>query len=521
MTDRYDVLLVGAGHNGLVCAHYLARAGRRVLVLEVRDEPGGCAATREFAPGYSVSACAQWLNQLHPDIMQDLALENSGLEWAARDLETISLDREGQHLTLLGDRVEGERVSREDREAYRVFHARTSKYVKLLRKAFEARAPKLVESNVTDRLNLLKLGLGLKLLGREGMSDLMRVILINMYDLMEESFDSAQLKALLSLDSLLGAHMGPRTPNTVFGYLYRRLGDSFGHHGPAVLKGGMGALGKAMAASARAAGVEIRTGERVTSIDLEAGRVCGVTLASGEQLRAPVVISNADPVTTFEKLVGYRNIETGVARRVSQIRFNSGTVKLHLALDRLPDFPGLSEQQLGQRLVIAPDMDYIESAFNAVKYREYSTAPVMDISIPSLHDRSLAPEEGHVLSAIIQFAPYAPNEGWEACRERYIEQLIACIADYAPDIGQRIVAAELLTPADLENDFGMTGGHWHHGELSMDQVLMMRPFPGATQYATPCDGLYLCGAGAHPGGGVMGLAGRNAAREILRRGDAA
>ena len=521
MTERYDVLLVGAGHNGLVCAHDLARAGRRVLVLEAREQPGGCASTREFSPGYSVSACAQWLFQLHPDIAIDLALEKSGLEWAARDLATLSLDRDGHHLTLQGDRVEGARLSPADREAFRAFHARTERYVKLLRKAFEARPPRLVESNLTDRLSLLKLGLGLKLLGRRDMSELMRIILINMYDLMEESFDSDQLKALLSLDSVLGAHMGPRTPNTVFGYLYRRLGESLGHNGPSIPKGGMGALGEAMAASARAAGAEIRTGARVASINQEAGRVSGVTLTDGEQLQAQLVVSNADPVSTFEKLVGYRNIETGVARRVSQIRCKSGTAKLHLALNGLPEFSGLSEQQLGQRLVIAPDMDYIESAFNPVKYREYSPEPVMDISIPSLHDRSLAPEGGHVLSAIVQFTPYAPKEGWDACREAYIDKLVACLEAYAPDIRERMVAAQLLTPADLESEFGMTGGHWHHGELSLDQVLMMRPFPGATQYATPCDGLYLCGAGSHPGGGIMGLAGRNAAREILKRGKVA
>jgi phytoene dehydrogenase-like protein len=521
MTDTRDVLVVGAGHNGLVCAHDLAKAGRRVLVLEARDQVGGCAATREFAPGYAVSSCAQWLNQLHPDIVRDLALEKSGLQWAARDLATICLDHGGQHLTLLGNSVRGERVSSQDVAAFREFHARTAKYVKLLRKVFEARAPRLVESNLTDRLTLIKLGLGLKLLGREDMSELMRIILINMYDLMEESFDSPQLKALLSLDSLLGAHMGPRTPNTLFGYLYRRLGESFGYRGQAVLRGGMGALGDAMAASARGAGVEIRTGVSVASIDQEAGRVCGITLAGGEQLRAPLVVSNADPVTTFEKLVGYRNVETGVARRISQIRCKSGTAKLHLALDGLPEFTRLSEQQLGERLVIAPDMDYIENAFNPVKYQEYAADPVMDISIPSLHDPALAPGGGHVLSAVVQFVPYAPKAGWEHCRQEYIDLLIACIANHAPDISQRVVAAELLTPADLEKEFGMTGGHWHHGELSMDQVLMMRPFPGATQYATPCDGLYLCGAGTHPGGGVMGLAGRNAAREILRRGNEA
>ena len=437
MTEHYDVLLVGAGHNGLVSAHDLAKAGRRVLVLEARDTVGGCAATHEFAPGYSVSACAQWVYQLHPDIARDLALEKTGLQWAARDLATLSLDREGQHLTLSGDRVEGARVSREDREAFRAFHARTERYVKLLRKAFEARPPRLVESNLTDRLSLLKLGLGLKLLGRKDMSELMRIILINMYDLMEESFDSDQLKALLSLDSVLGAHMGPRTPNTVFGYLYRRLGESMGHNGPSIPVGGMGALGEAMAASARAAGAEIRTGARVASIDQEAGRVSGVTLVDGEQLRAQVVVSNADPVSTFEKLVGYRNIETGVARRVSQVRCKSGTAKLHLALDGLAGFTGLSEQQLGQRLVIAPDMDYIESAFNPVKYREYSPAPVMDISIPSLHDRSLAPDGGHVRSAIVQFAPHSHKAGWYASREGNVDQSFSWLEAYAPDIRDR------------------------------------------------------------------------------------
>lgn len=521
MTDSYDVVLVGAGHNGLVCATYLARAGKKVLVLEANASPGGCAATREFAPGYSVSSCAQWLNQLHPGVSRDMALEKHGLQWAAQNLASVSLDSQGQHLTLLGDQVSGDRVSADDRDAFRAFHAKTGKYVKVLLKAFEARAPKLVESNLTDRLTLIKLGLGLKMLGRDDMSDLMRIILINMYDVMEESFASEQLKGLLSLDSLLGSRMGPRTPNTVFGYLYRRVGESLGHSGQSLVKGGMGALGEAMAASARAAGVEVRLDAAVASIDVESGRAMGATLASGEQIRAPLVVSNADPVTTFERLVGYRHIETGMARRISQIRCNSGTAKLHLALDGAPAFTGLDARQLGHRLVIAPDMNYIERAFNAVKYDEYSAAPALDISIPTVHDAALAPAGGHVLSAIVQFAPYAPAGGWEAHRATFQQQVVDCIAAYAPGIREQIVASELLTPADLERDYGMTGGHWHHGELSLDQVMMMRPFPGATQYGTAVDGLYLCGAGAHPGGGVMGLAGRNAAREIIKRGAAA
>jgi phytoene dehydrogenase-like protein len=529
MTDHYDVVLIGAGHNGLVCASYLAKGGKKVLVVEAADSPGGCATTREFAPGYSVSACAQWVQQLHPAVIKALALERHGLQWAARDLASVLLDEDGQHLRLLGDRVDGARLAEGDREAFLAFHARTSKFARLLLKLFETRAPKLVESNLADRLTLLKLAVGLKLMGKDDMGDFMRIVLTNMYDLMEEHFDSSQLQALLSVDSVLGSHMGPRTPNTVFGYLYRRAGEIMGHTGVGQVKGGMGALAAAMAASARAAGVELRLGSRVKRIDTLNGRASGVTLASGEQLQAKLVVSNVDPVTTFEQLVGYRHVETGTARRVSQIRCRGGAAKLHLALNGAPNFAGLEGEQLGQRLVIAPDMNYIERAFNAAKYGEYSAAPILDISIPSIHDPGLAPANCHVLSAIVQFAPHQPEGGWEgpsatpgeSHRQCFTRLALEQIDRYAPGIRDQVVASQLLTPADLERDYGMKGGHWHHGELSVDQVVMMRPFPGATQYSTPVDGLYLCGAGAHPGGGVMGLAGKNAAREILRRGAAA
>ena len=528
MTNGYDAIIVGAGHNGLVCATYLAKEGRKVLVVEAGDSPGGAAASREFAPGYSVSSCAHWLYQLHPQVSRDLELERHGLQWAARDIASLLLDTGGEHLSLLGSQVEGARLTGEDREAWRGFHEKTGKYAKLLGKVFESRPPKLVESNLTDRLTLLKLGLGLKLLGREDMSDLMRIILTNMYDLMEEHFESPQLKALLSFDSVLGARMGPRTPNTVFTYLHRRVGEVFGFNGVSQVAGGMGALGDAMAASARSRGVELRLGARVSTIDMINGRAAGVTLEAGEQFRAPVVVSNADPVTTFEKLVGFRNMETGMARRVSQLRCAGGAAKLHLALDGLPRFTGLDDSQLGQRLVIAPDMNYIERAFNAVKYGDYSASPALDISVSSVNDPASAPPGCHVLSAIVQFAPYEPDGGWEAAsavegethREHFTRLILGRIEEYAPGISQQVVASQLLTPADLERDYGMKGGHWHHGELSLDQVMMMRPFPGSTQYASAVDGLFLCGAGAHPGGGLMGLAGRNAAREVIRQGAA-
>ncbi len=520
MTD-YDVIVVGGGHNGLVCSAYLAKAGRKVLVVEANDAPGGGASTREFAPGYSVSGCANWLYQLNPEVTSDLGLARHGLEYAARDLATIGLSTDGEHITVGSSSVAGSRLSEADKAAFGPFQGKMVKFAKLLNNAFKRRAPKLVENNLHDRMTLLRLGIDMKLLGKQDMQELLRLALINMYDVMQETFDDELLKSVLALDGVMGSHMGPRSPNTVFGYIYRRLGDVYGFKGPAQVKGGMGVVGTSLAAAAQASGVEVRTGARVASINLEADSAQGVTLVSGETLTAATVVSNADPKTTFEKLVGFRNIEAGTTRRVSTIRMKGNAAKLHLALDGLPEFTGLSGDQLGQRLVIAPTMKYVEDAFNHAKYGEYSQAPAMDISIPTVNDPGLAPAGKHVLSATIQFAPYELRAGWDSNKAIFEQLCIDVLARYAPNIRSLISASELLTPVDLEAEYNMYGGHWHHGEISLDQIMMMRPFPGATQYATPVDNLFLCSAGAHPGGGVMGLAGRNAAKEIIKRGKAA
>ena len=522
LDKNYDVIIVGGGHNGLVCASYLAKDGRSVLVLEANNSIGGASATSEFVDQFSVSSCAHWLFQLNPDIASDMGLNSQGLEMAARDLKTIALAEDANHLTIDGDNLEGGGISDEDRKAYIAFNKQMLKFCKLLAGAFKRRAPKLVEGNLTDRLTLAKLGLGMKMLGKDDMSDLMRLALINIYDVMEENFENELLKGAISLDSLLGSHMGPRSPNTVYGYLYRRMGDVFGYKGPAVVKGGMGAVGEAMANAARAKGVDIQLGAAVSKINIDVDRATGVTLADGTLVNGALVVSNADPKTTFNQLVGLANIETGVARRVRTMRMKGDAAKLHIALDSLPNFTGLTEQQMGQRLVIAPTMNYIETAFNASKYGEYSKAPAMDISIPSVHDASLAPDGKHVMSVIVQYAPYELAGGWnDEHKEAFKNLVIDRIADFAPDLKDKIVAAELLTPVDIEERFHIHGGHWHHGEISLDQILMMRPFPGASQYGTAVDGLYLCGAGNHPGGGVMGLAGHNAAKEIINRGKSA
>ena len=518
---KYDVIVVGGGHNGLVCATYLAKAGRKVLVLEANAALGGASATSEFSDQFSVSSCAHWLFQLNPEVASDMGLKGHGLELAARDLNTIALAEDGNHLTIGVNTLEGAGVTDEDRKAFVAFNKQMLKFSKLLSGAFNRRAPKLVEGNLTDRITLAKLGLGMKMLGKTDMSDLMRLALINIYDVMEENFENDLLKAAISLDSLLGSHMGPRSPNTVYGYLYRRMGDIYGFNGPAVVRGGMGAVGEALGNAAKTAGVDIEVSAAVSKINVDVDRATGVTLADGRVVDADMVVSNADPKTTFNKLVGLTNIETGIARRVKSMRMKGDAAKLHIALESLPDFTGLTKDQIGQRLLIAPTMDYIELAFNACKYGEYSKAPAMDISIPTIHDPSLAPDGKHVMSVIVQFAPYELEGGWGSHKDDFKNLVIDRIADYAPNLKDKIIASELLTPADLEDRFHIHGGHWHHGEISLDQILTMRPFPGASQYGTSVDGLFLCSAGTHPGGGVMGLAGHNAAKEIIKRGKSA
>ncbi|MEM0954877.1 MAG: NAD(P)/FAD-dependent oxidoreductase [Pseudomonadota bacterium] len=520
MTEtRADVVVIGAGHNGLVCASYLARSGRRVLVLETNAQPGGAAATREFAEGFKVSSGAHFLTQLNPAVAKELALESHGLVPAARNLRTVALTLDGEPVVLDGARVQG--VSPVDQSAYRSFFEQNKRFAKVLDGFFNRPLPRLVERGWRDSLSLMQLGWSLKRLGKEDMQDLLRVGLVNIYDVANEHFESPLLKAAVSMDGVLGSHMGPRSPNTVYGYLYRHLGDYYGMTGPTLVRGGMGTVGAAFAAAAQSAGVEVRCNTAAAEIVVEGGRAVGVTLTNGDVVRASTVISNVDPKSTFQSLVGYPHLDAGFARRVENFRTRGVAAKLHLALDGLPAFENLDGDCIGDRLFIAPSMDDIETAFNHAKYGEFSPEPVMEISIPTVHDPSLAPEGKHVLSAIVQFAPYRLKQGWESGRAVFLEAVLDQLDRYAPGIKQQVIAAELSSPADLEKEFGMAGGHWHHGELSLDQALMMRPMPGAHQYSTPLPGLYLCGAGAHPGGGVMGVAGRNAARVVMREENAA
>ena len=514
-TDTFDVILIGAGHNGLVCSDYLARAGFKVLILEAGKQAGGASITRGFSEGFSVSACAHSLSQLHPDIVRDLNLEAHGLEYAAKNLKTIALSEDGNHLSILADTVEGANLGTAEKQKYRDFHHTMKRFAGVLANMVPQCPPKLVEGDLADKFALLKLGLGIRLLGKNDMRELMRIATINIFDVLQEHFDNPLLKGAISFDAVLGAHMGPRSPNTVLGYLHRQLSGLFGFDGPALPRGGMGAVTRAIADAAMGNGVDIRLSCPVKQIKIEQGRAVGVVMQDGSEFSAAIIVSNADPKTTFRDLVTYPKLDSGFCRRVENIRIKSDTAKLHIALDALPDFAGLSD--IGDRMIIAPDPVYVERAFDHSKYGEYSSAPAMEILVPTVHDSNLAPPGKHVMSIVVQYAPYSLKTGWDSSSKQAFSKIIVDrLAHYAPGLPELIIDSELLTPKDIEQEFRISGGHWHHCELALDQIAMMRPAYGATRYNTPIKGLYLCGAGSHPGGNVMGMAGKNSATAIIK-----
>lgn len=515
MSNKSNIVIIGAGHNGLVCAAYLAKAGRKVTVVEAARQVGGAAVTREFAPDFRVSSCAHLLYMLDKDISKDLDLNSHGLKVAKKDLITVSLAKDGHHLVLAGEQVDGN-VSDFDQQALKEYRRFMGRFAGVIGALHNRIPPRIASGQSRDLIALGKLALDIRLLGRDDMREFLRIAGINIFDVLQENFDSDMLKGALALDALLGTHSGPRSNNSVFTALHRLSGNSGAVPGTLSLPhGGMGAVTEALAAAARKHGAEIRTSCPVARIIMEHDHAIGVELDNGEQVLGGTVVSNADPKTTFLKLVGARNLEAGFAQKIKNIRARGNTAKLHLALSDLPNFTGLKFEQMDERLVIAPDLNYVERAFNHAKYGEFSTQPVMEIVFPSIFDKSLAPAGQHVLSAIVQYAPRDLKQGWGTGKSAFTEVILDLLEEYAPDIRSKAVMAELLTPEDIEREFRISGGHWHHGELSLDQFLMLRPVPGAAQYATPVNGLYLCGAGCHPGGGVMGSAGRNAAHAIL------
>lgn len=514
----FDAVVIGGGHNGLVAAATLAKTGRKVLVLEAGSEVGGAARTEEFAPGFRVSTIAHLLNRLHPDVVKTLELEKYGLKVARTDfMPSVALSRDGPPLVLhgaYGEVLTGANPS--EQSAWKELRAQLLRYAGILKPFLSRRPPDLAGMSLFETAALGQSALALKKLGKEDMRDFLRVLLMNVADLLDEQLADIRLKGLLAFDATLGSHLGPRSPTSLLGLYYRLAGETGGAAGAQVLpQGGMGAVVAAIRASAEKAGVTIRTSAPVARIIVEKGRAVAVALDNGEVLRASAFISAINPATTFLDLVGPREIDTGFMRKVRNIRMKGDAAKLNLALDRPPQFIGVDEACHKGRLVIAPSPDHVERAFNPSKYGEFSPEPVMEITLPSLADPSLAPGGACVLSALVQYAPYALKEGWDAGKPKFLRAIIAQLEAYAPGIGKSVVHAELLTPADIETRYRMPGGHWHHGELQADQMMVSRPVSGWSGYDTPLDGLFLAGAGSHPGGGVSGAPGLNAARRVI------
>jgi phytoene dehydrogenase-like protein len=515
MADSFHTIVIGAGHNGLACAATLARAGKSVLVLEAASEAGGAARNREFAPGYRAPS-AQFLFGLAQELQTELELPRHGFKLAARELPTHALVAGAASIRLTPRELRGDGLPAADLAAYGPFMARMQRFADALLPVFRMVPPRLVFDTWAQKLGFMKLAWRVRSMGREDMRELMRIIGMNVYDLLDETFESPTLKGAIAFDAVLGAEWGPRAPGTVLVWLHR-LTALAGNGGSGVSQpaGGIGALSNALAASAQASGAKLRLGTPVKRILVENDRAVGVELANGEQIRAAHIVSNADPKRTFMGLLGAAHLDTGFVRRLNNVRSKGHAGKLHLALRELPKFTGLGADALGDRIVIAGTMDELERAFNPSKYREVPAAPALEVSLPSVRDASLAPSARHVLSAIVQWLPYDNGPEREAKRAAALQAALAVLEVHAPGIGALVESAELLMPADIESEYGITGGHWHHAALGFDQFFFIRPLPGAAQHSTPMAGLYLCGAGCHPGGGVMGVAGRNAARQVL------
>ncbi len=512
MTDRYDAIVIGAGHNGLVCACTLGRAGMRVLVCEARPAAGGMTGTRSFGSGYRVPALAHVHYPLSATLRKALDLDRFGYV-DGEPVDTVSLSTTPGPVVISGGEVRGDLLNVADSDRWHEFRSRYLEFAAALAPLFERRPPRLRNMVRGDRSTLARLAWRLRFgLGRDAMYEFLRVAGINIHDVLDETFEDERLKGAIALDAVLGSAMGPRTPGTVLTWLQRIHGEL---NGRPVLANET--LTEALHQSARAADVAFRFESPVQAIAIEDDRAVGVVLAGGERLRATRVVAALDPRKTFTELVGAPRLDTQFANRVSQIRGPGVVGKLHLGLTALPEFTGCDPAMLRHRLLVAPSMRYVERAFNASKYGRCSEQPALEITIPSLGQSSLAPAGHHVMSVNVAYLPYRLKGGWTEQKPGVVQSVLGVLEQYAPGIGSLVADNELLSPADIEGEYGAVQGHWHHGELALHQSFMLRPLYGAAQYDTPVVGLYLCSAGCHPGGGLTGLPGQIAARRILQQ----
>ena len=514
----YDVIVVGAGHNGLVAATRLARAGRRVLVLERRPVLGGAAVTEEFHPGFRGSPGASLCGLLRPEIVQEFGLAARGLQFLPLDPEVVSLGDGGRALRLWRDPTRAAQelaaLSLRDAQAYASFRSLLVSVAGIADPMMAISPPEVSDWRWEDQLLLLRRGWKLRRLGKDAMYQAIRMVPMSLRAVLDEWFETDLLKATLAVDALVGTFRGPFSPGTAFGLLHHFAADVHGG-GWALVRGGMGSLTRFLEAAARQAGVGIRTEAEVRRILTKDGRTTGVQLASGEMVLAHAVLSNADPKRTFLKLVEPAELPRAFVDHIRNFQTEGIVAKVNLALDGLPAFPG-APGEFPPHLRVAPSLEYIERAYDDAKYGAPSREPFLDVVVPTLLDPDLAPAGKHILSVLAQYAPYHRKTGdWDTERDTFGDRVVDLLDARLPGLRRLMLAREVLTPLDLERRFGLTDGHIYHGEMTLNQQLVLRPAPGWSQYRTPIAGLYLGGSGAHPGGGITGAPGYNAARALL------
>ncbi len=521
---EHDAIVVGAGHNGLVAACYLARAGLDVLVLERNAYVGGAAVSRRLYGEFTYSNCSYVCSLLRPEIMRSLELPKFGLQIIPYE-GGCTMMRDGGHLALYDNhdalRREISRHSKHDAEAYERYSRDVIRQCKFIKPLLLRDPPDPTSFKPRDLGEMLHLARRFHGLGESGMYDTLRFWTMSAADFLDEYFESEIVKAHLAGSSIIGTALGPRSPGTAYVLLHHYMGDiddTVGAWGFA--RGGMGAVSNALAASLRASGGSIRTDAAVAKILVRAGRTQGVALASGEEIRAGLVLSNMDVRRTFLESMDPSELPEEFVRQVRNFKIRGSSGKLNIALDGLPSFPAIPAGSpcLRGDLHVTDTIEMMERAYDDWKNGRWSRAPYIDMLIPSQIDPTMAPNGKHYMSVFVQYCPYTLAEGpWnDARRKAFGDTVIETIARQSPDFKQLILHAEIRTPWDIENEVGLTEGNIFQGELTMDQLLFNRPIPGYAQYRTPVAGMYLCGSSTHPGGGVMGAPGANAARAVLR-----
>ncbi len=527
MPVSYDVIIVGAGHNGLVTAGYLARAGMAVLVLERRDVVGGACVTEEIWPGFKVSTASYVNSLLRPEIIRDLELHRHGYEMLPRNPSSFTPFPGGRYLLLGPDkelvRREVAKFSKRDAEALPRYEAMLERVARFIEPTLLQTPPDPWSLRPRDLLALARLGWRFLKLGADG-PRAVEVVTGAARPILDRWFESEELKVVLATDAIIGAVASPSMPGTAYLLFHHVMGECNGVRGIwGYVRGGMGGISQALAAAATERGAEIRTNSPVAKIMVRNGRVEGVGLEDGSELRAPRVASSADAHVTFLKLVDPKELPEEFVAAVRAIDYSSASFKINVALSELPDFAagaagGLPPHaHLRGTIHIASSLDYMEQAFDDAKYGRPSANPILECTIPSVVDPTVAPAGKHVMSVFAQYAPYQlRNADWDRDKDRFADRCFDVLSEYAPNFQRAVIDRQVLSPLDLERRFGLTGGNIFQGAMTLPQLFFMRPLPGYADYRTPIRGLYLCGAATHPGGGVMGACGYNAAREILR-----